>query len=267
MPALDLVDTGSAYCKLLLLGDSGSGKTGAIASLVRAGYHVGFLDMDNKLASGILPKLLTPEEQKRVRVMAPRDKMKFDPGLMAPKLDGKATAFRDAMQALDKWDDDTRPAEWGAGHIFVLDSLTFLGDAAYNWAQGKNPGHKDPRLWYGEAQDALETVIGQLTADSFKTHVIVISHINWTTREDGSTKGYPTAIGKALGPRIPAYFNTMVTCETKASNSGKTAADRTLRCIPTAMLDLKTTMLELPDGGVLPQATGLATFFEQSGAK
>lgn len=264
MPTLDAVDTGSAYTKLLMIGDSGTGKTCALASLIKAGYHVGFLDLDNKLASSFLPKLLTPEEQKRVRVMAFRDKEKMGPNGPMPI---KARAFRDAMDAIDKWDDGTDPAAWGPGHIFVLDSLTFLGKAAYNWAQAMNPTYKNPQLWYGDAQKACETVLAQLTSDSFQTHVIVISHIKWTEREDGSTKGYPTAIGKALGPTIPSYFNTMISTESRSSNTGTKDAERVLRCIPNTMLDLKTTMLELPEKGILPQATGLATFFDQAGAK
>lgn len=264
MPALDAVDTGSAFVKALVIGDSGSGKTGALASLVKAGYHLGILDMDNKLASGILPKLLTADERSRVRVMAFRDKMKFDTTIGMPRVDGKATAFRDAMKAIDTWDDGTKPAEWGDKTIFVLDSLTFLGEAAFNWAEAKNPGHKDPRLWYGEAQDACETVIAQLTADNFKAHVVITSHVNWTIRQDGATKGYPTAIGKALGPKIPAYFNTMLLAET---GQGKQGGERLIHVVPTSIVDVKTTLLDLPERGVLPQVTALATFFEQARAR
>ena len=37
------------FTKLLIEGDSGSGKTGALASLVKAGYKLRILDMDNGL--------------------------------------------------------------------------------------------------------------------------------------------------------------------------------------------------------------------------
>ena len=39
------------FTKLLIEGDSGSGKTGALASLVGAGYKLRILDMDNGLDS------------------------------------------------------------------------------------------------------------------------------------------------------------------------------------------------------------------------
>ena len=47
--------------KCILLGDSGTGKTGALASLVKAGYKLRVLDLDNKLASGILPQVIKRE--------------------------------------------------------------------------------------------------------------------------------------------------------------------------------------------------------------
>ena len=37
------------YTKMLLEGDSGSGKTGSLASLVAAGFSLRILDMDNGL--------------------------------------------------------------------------------------------------------------------------------------------------------------------------------------------------------------------------
>ena len=48
----------SAVTKLLLIGDSGTGKTGALAPLIKKGYRVRILDMDNKIANGILPQVL-----------------------------------------------------------------------------------------------------------------------------------------------------------------------------------------------------------------
>ena len=50
MPSLSAHQSND-YVKLLLCGDSGSGKSGALASLVGAGYKLRILDMDNGLDS------------------------------------------------------------------------------------------------------------------------------------------------------------------------------------------------------------------------
>lgn len=254
------------FVKALLIGDSGTGKTGALASLVKAGYELGILDMDAKLASGILPKMLTPEERQRVTFESFRDKRKINTATGGPMLDGQPRAYAHAWQKMEKWGDDTSPKSWGPDKVFVLDSLTFLAEAAYNWAVGMNPGYKDPRLWYGEAQDACENFLAMLTSDSFATHVVVISHVTWTDPGTGLFKGYPSAVGKALGPRIPTFFNHMLLAETTAVQ-GSTNGKRTIRTAPSITVDAKTSAVNL--GVALDQSEALAKFFEaaRDGAK
>jgi len=240
--------------KMLLLGDSGTGKTGALASLAKAGYRIHILDMDNKVTTGILPIILKddPKAMANIDYEACRDKLKGSP--LGPILDGLATAFPKALSLLDKWTDGTIPAQWGPQHIFVLDSLTFFSDAAFNWAKSMNPSAKDPRQWFYTAQQGVENALALLTASTFNTNLIVISHVSWIDRPDGTMKGYPSSVGKALGPTIPAYFDNMAQCET-------TAGRRNIKFIPTAMVDLKTpvgTRMSAP----LPIESGLADFFK-----
>ena len=47
--------------KLLLVGDSGSGKTASLAQLANAGYNLRILDYDDGLA--ILPEFLTADDR------------------------------------------------------------------------------------------------------------------------------------------------------------------------------------------------------------
>lgn len=254
-----LTDAKSVLTKAIILGDSGTGKTGSLASLVKAGYKLRILDLDNKLQTGILPQLIKrdcPDKLGSVDYEAVRDK--FKASALGPVFDGMPKSFTRSLELLDKWSDNSIPAKWGPEYIFVLDSLTFLSDAAYNWAKSLNPGTKDPRQWFYTAQRAVENTLAMLTAETFNTNLLVIAHVSWQTRPDGSMKGYPASVGKALGPTIPTYFDNMVLCQT--SSDGKS---RTIQTVPTALMDLKNPAsinpLMLP---TLPLETGLATFFQ-----
>src|SRR6266576_5812390 len=175
-----LTDAKPTLTKALVLGDSGTGKTGALASLVKAGYRLRVLDLDNKLQTGILPQVLkrdSPELLGTIDYEAVRDK--FKASALGPIFDGVPKSFTRSLELLDKWSDGTVPAKWGPEYVFVLDSLTFFSDAAYNWAKSLNPGTKDPRQWFYTAQQAVENSIAMLTADAFATTVLVIAHVSW----------------------------------------------------------------------------------------
>jgi hypothetical protein len=258
-----LADSKIEFVKALLMGDSGAGKTGALVSLVAAGYKIRILDLDNKVATGILPKAIMrtcPDKIGNVDYISMRDKKKAS-GL-GPIFDGVPQTFSKCMEYLDKWSDGTVPRTWGADTVFVLDSLTFLGDAAFNWAKAMNSSVKDPRQWFYTAQQAVEDVIAMLTAETFKTNVLVIAHVSWSQKKDATgvelTKGYPASIGKALDNTIPAYFDSMILAQASATLPVK----RTIQTAQTSMVDLKNpaSFSMLP---TLPLETGLATFFEE----
>lgn len=257
MPSLSAHQS-AEFTKLLIMGDSGTGKTSALASLVAAGYALRILDFDNGLDSlAAQIRRRCPEKIEAVRFVTLRDKYKGSAA--GPILDGPPTAFVQAMKLLDKWKLDNEdlgsPVGWGPETICVIDSFTFMGDAAFNWAKSMNPGAKEPRTWFYGAQQACENVLAQLTSESFRTNVIVISHIRYMDRPDGTKKGYPTAVGSALGPTIPAYFNSVAQCETDA------AGKRTIRTASHAMIDLKNPA-SFSMAPVLPIENGLADFFK-----
>ena len=245
----------NSFVKLLLTGDSGSGKSGALASLVGAGYKLCVLDMDNGLdplktyVEHDCPHLLGNVEFRTLR-----DGYKTTAA--GPVVD-RPRAFVDAMKMLDHWKyDDTdlgKPSTWGPDYICVLDSLSFFSDAAFDWAQSLNPGAKDPRQWFYAAQQAVESALALLTSASFATNVIVTAHVRYNVSEDGTTKGYPNAVGSALGPTIPRYFNQWAQCRNRA---GK----RTIETAATTMFDLKNTKPFTMDKSY-DLGDGLAKFF------
>lgn len=249
------------FTKMLIEGDSGSGKTGAMASLVNAGYKLRILDYDNGLEPLKQFILKTcPEKINNVEYRTLRDKRKASP--LGPIIDGNPRAFVDGIKMLDRWKYDDIdlgvPAEWGADTILVLDSLTFFSDAAFDFREPLTPrskeGKYDIRAVYKDAQDAVESVLALLTSESFRTNVIVISHVRYVDNPDGSKKGYPTSVGSALSPVIPRYFNSVALCQTQVG--GK----RTIQTAATAMIDLKNPK-PFAMAPSYPLETGLADFF------
>lgn len=246
----------SKFVKLIMIGDSSTGKTGSLTSLVAAGYKVRILDFDNGVDS--LKEFVSkecPDKISSVDYETVRDKVSVGPA--GPKIKDPV-AFTNGLKLMDAWYDGSKPAEWGEDTVFVLDSLSAFGRAAFAWARGLNPTAKDPRQWYFAAQQGVEDMIALLTSETFHTNVIVISHVNYKEVTEGITKGYTNAIGTALGPIIPRYFNTLLLAE--SSGTGKNVR-RMIKTMPTALVDLKNPapfkLLE-----ELPLGTGLATIFK-----
>jgi hypothetical protein len=105
---------------------------------------------------------------------------------------------------------------------------------------------------------AIEDLLALLYSDSIKCNVIVISHITFVERDDGLNKGYPSALGNKLPPKVGRYFNSILLA--KSVGQG-TAAKRIIRTSSEGFVELKhpvpgSLALELP------VESGLATFFE-----
>lgn len=247
------------FTKLLLLGDSKSGKTGSLVSLV-PNYDLRILDFDNLLEI-LKHKILEecPDRLSSVEFRSLRDKTKAGPtGAM---LDGKPSAWINAIKMLDNWKYEETdlgvPGTWGAKSILVVDSLSRLCDAAYNFHETiiprNNKGDFDGRAIYGNAQDDVEKLLGMLTAPSFQTNVIVIAHGTYMDLPDGTKKIYPQGVGQKLSPKIPQYFPNYIRYRNQA---GK----RTIQLESDPMIDLANTRPNV-FSKTLPIETGLAEFF------
>jgi len=245
---------------MIVLGNPGTAKTGGLASLVKAGYKLGILDYDNgldPLKHFILQDC--PDKIDNVFFRTLRDKKKVTPSGMI--VDGPAVAFPNGLKMLDNWKHEDidlgSPAEWGPDWILVLDSLTHCGRSAYDWAEQIMPvtksGLQDPRAIYFRAQDAVMSLLSNLTSEYFRTNVIVLTHVNYVTEEDGKLKGYPNAVGSAISPKIGSFFNSIALCSTKVG--GK----RVIQTAPTSMIDLKNPVATMTE---YPISTGFADFFQ-----
>lgn len=221
---------------MLFIGDSGAGKTGAIASLAAEGYKVRILDFDNGL--DILRNYLTdpssPYVKKNPRVVENvsyktlTDPMRQVNGILMP---GKAQAWIEAMKMLHDWVDGDEKlgsvTSWGPDSVLVIDSLSMLCTVAMNFhlsmnnALGKVRTQNEGRRDIGATQELVRKLLDMLYSDSIKCNIVMISHITTVNDIGGkpeekneAANGYPSAVGRALSPHIPRWFNSMLIART-----------------------------------------------------
>src|SRR5262245_18761151 len=259
MPTLDHHQSNDLV-KMLLIGDSKTGKTGSLISLVKAGYKLRILDLDNLL--DVLKYFIhkeCPELIKNVEYRTIRDRRSPHPETGEPYVaDPKAYVTAVKMMERCKYEgvDLGKPAEWGPDYILVVDSLSRLCDAAFDYREliTKSQTKFDIRTAYKDAQDSVENNLAHLTADGFRTNVIVIAHVTYIEQPDGTVKGYPQGVGQKLSPKVPQYFSSVVLYTNKKDK-------RVMRTTSTTLIDLanpKPFAME-PE---YPIETGLATFFQ-----
>jgi hypothetical protein len=255
---------------ILLIGNNGAGKSGALASLALAGYKLRIVDCDN--GTEILRNILTPtkdrklytkhtdaelnEARARIDVETCQDTYAGAAGNPLPKL--PLTGFSRACKVLDAWPGLGKPSEWDQDTILVLDSLTLLGKYIMNHVLSINMHlGKAPQLQHwGAAMDQQETLMAMLTGPSIKCHVIVMAHVTFITEEgDIAKQGYPSALGSKLPPKIGSYFNS--TLHVDKTPQG----DKIIRTQTKSLINCKTSAPgKVP--ATLPLETGLADYFE-----
>jgi AAA domain-containing protein len=219
----------SVTTKLLLIGDSGSGKTGALASLAAAGYNLRIADLDNGLDT--LANVLSDAKGgyaagaiDRVSFCTLTDPLKQSGNKLIP---AKATAWTRLAKLLageEKWgDEDLGPiVKWTSQDVLVIDSLTTVSKAALNFVLQMNVrlGQRPWQSDYGDAQAMVDSLLQMLYDESVKCNVVIIAHIAYIEdTKGGSTHGYPKTIGKALSPTVGTYFNSILQAKTEGFGS------------------------------------------------
>lgn len=267
MPSLDN-HVSTDIIKGLLIGDPGSGKTGSLTSLVKAGYKLRVYDFDNLLGSLVsFAKKECPDKLGNVSYQTFTDKLK---GVDTPVImiggrmdvqsiaDGVPKAYIDGLKQLNHWkvgDEDLgKPEEWGKDTVVVIDSLTSVAQAAFRYCKAMNPMAKEPQTHYFAAQQLVMNLLYLLGSEQFKTNVLVLAHISYELNHLNITKGFPRSIGSAINSQIAAVFNCVLMAETVGSK-------RQIRTNSNGIVDLKNPVSHsLPD--TLPLETGLADFFK-----
>lgn len=261
--------------KMLLLGDSGSGKTGSLCSLAAAGYNVRVIDLDNGL--DICKNLLTSPNSpyksgaEHFNYITITDPMKIASGKLIP---AKATVWNRASNLLYNWkevkpqdaeetwigDDFGSVLSWTTNEVLVIDSLTMLCTAALNFVlamNGRLGGQVQQNDWFA-AQNLIESLLQMLYDDAVKCNVIVCCHITIHGEDGGAQRGLPLSLGKALSPKIGRYFNSCLMA--KSSGQGANVKQKILTRT-NGIVELKNTapLKVLPE---YPLETGLVDYFK-----
>lgn len=272
--------------RLLLLGHSGAGKTGALLSLAKAGWILHILDCESKATD--LFRTLTDNDNSilsRIDVEEVHENLGAKKSAMSGLsvgVQGKPKAFEESLKILDDWKDQN----FDLDHIVVLDSLKAWSEFAGYLVASVN-GRTTPVFQdYPAIYNLLKPMLGAITAfdpttsdptSQFNCHIIVLSHINLyevkqktgekirvgkTTVDETitiDTLAQPLAIGQALSPTVPTYFNSMLHVEQRSHGN----ATRLIHTRPHGIVPVKTPVQNLPK--TLPIESGLADFFKAWG--
>jgi len=204
--------------KMILLGDSGAGKTSSLATLANAGYKLRILDFDNGL--DILGEYLKDKEAvERVDYITLRDSLTT------------ATAYKRMLTQLKDWKTDDGKSlgnvrEWGTDTVLVVDSLTFLSQAIMKNTLQFNGSKLTDQMQiqdWGTANRDLANLLNFLTNDEegagLKCNLIITSHIQYIEDSVGKSMAYPVATTKPFSTNLGGYFNVMMRLDRKVNKT------------------------------------------------
>lgn len=270
--------------RIMVVGFPGTAKTGSLASLLNAGFKIRMLDFDGN--PDPLLQFADKDKLKNLDIAYFSDAMRVGSRFIEPV--GIPSAFPDALRMMDEWkykDDEGNivnlgvpDRDWGPDTILVLDSLTSMGEAAFNRAMklmNKTPENNTDRVW-GLAMHEQAAFVKKLASNNKRYHVIILAHLKIIAPRD-VRKGdspltekikenmaemivprmYPRALGWELPQQIGKEFPVIIEAE-KVIRGGKTI--RTLNLEPKVLLDLKFPAA-IKDSR-LPIETGMLQVFE-----
>ena len=248
----------SGIFKGLMVGETGTGKTGALACLLDAGYKIRVLDFD----AGLDPLIGYAKKKGNLANLdyeTLRDEFKVSGSYLAVK---KAPSFQRALALLSNWGDYGPVQSWGSDTILVIDTLGAMSAAAFNMVLQAN-GVVNPsgqrggpeQSHYGAAMESIERAIDWLTNPYLvPCHAIVNAHWTYQDADSGILKPYPETLGNKLSPKIGRKFNNMFSFSiTAGARSIKVRKDGMVACKSSKPLSKETYPIE----------DGLAAIFKE----
>lgn len=225
--------------KVLVLGETGSGKTFSISTLIEAGlevFHVGLEPARATIAKAIRDKAKTNPNLRFDRyhyfdipALTVSFKSMIDTSNKLNTLSFKAICdleglnrdqTRSFMRLLEflsnvKEGDKSYGAvdSWGIERVLVIDSLSALNIMAKTLIAGQNPA-LSPSQW-NMAQDTVRTCLNKLCFD-LDCHVFVLGHLEPEKDEvTGRIQNMPATLGKKLAPELGRYFDEVIVAKKK----------------------------------------------------
>lgn len=213
--------------KTLLLGESGSGKTYSLRTLVDAGLEVFIILTENGMRSindvtceqGLHYKYLPPAAPNlsTMKTSASRINQASDLEALTRVKDWDKTKYQQFIQFLSTLErfqcdrcgkDFGMVDDWGHDRALVIDSLSGLSIMAMDLATGSKPV-KSPADW-GTSMDNLERMILRLCM-GVRVHVVLTGHLEREKDEvTGGIKLMASTLGQKLAPKLPRYFDDVI---------------------------------------------------------
>jgi len=225
--------------KILLLGDSGTGKTYSIRSLIAQGItpFVIFTEPGQEVLSDLPAKSLhwtyvAPATQDWSAMLDVASKINtFSFESLTKMVDGnkrKYNQFEDLLRALNNFKCDRTGEEfgdvttWGTNRAIVVDSLSGVNLMAMALAVGGKPV-RDQKDW-GLAQTLVSTLMQKLCMDT-RCMLIVTAHPEREVDEVlGGSKVMVSTLGKKLAPILPRFFSDVIMSERNGTTFSWTTA-------------------------------------------
>lgn len=254
MPSLDQ-HASATTVKALLIGNSGAGKTGALASLALAGYKLHIADFDNGL-DFLAAQVRKQDASKLTNIEFETftDKFKAVGSNMIPT---KVEAWSNSLKWLDQKIAECRDPS----HVLVVDSLTFASRAAMLWVLKANNalGQQKQIQHWGAAQDLVENFLSLLYSSDVACNLLMTSHVQFYGEGENDIKvGFPnTSVGKSFAPKVGRFFNAVLLAKKTGTGPG---LKREIHTQPTDFIDLKTNSPAAKAKYSLE--TGLADYFK-----
>lgn len=211
--------------KVMLLGESGTGKTHSIRTLVEAGLEVFvvFTEPGMEVLADVPKEKLhwhyiapaSPDFDDLIASATKINTMSFEALTKLPDINKrKYTEFIDLLTTLANFKDDRTGQiygavdSWDSSRVLVVDSLSGLNIMAMNLIAGSKPV-KTMGDWQ-VAVDNLERLLMKLTVD-LRCHFVLTAHLERETDEvTGGTTLVSSTLGRKLGPKLPRFFSEVV---------------------------------------------------------